>query len=69
MPAVARAAVHVAIEWKLDARDPPVTTVLIAALAAVVLYLGKRWIDARSEVAELQAQVAVLKRRLARIAR
>jgi hypothetical protein len=43
-----------------------VTTVLIAALTVVALYFGKRWIDARSEVAELRTQVAILKRRLTR---
>jgi cell division protein FtsL len=37
---------------------------LIAALAGAVLYLGKRLLDARSETAELRAQVAFLKRRL-----
>lgn len=42
------------------------TTVLIAALSAVVLYFGKRWMDARAEVAGLQTQVAILKRRLSR---
>jgi cell division protein FtsL len=37
---------------------------LTAALSGAVLYLGKRLLDARSEVAELRTQVAVLKRRL-----
>ena len=38
----------------------------IAALCVAVLYLGKRWLEARSEVAELRTQVAFLKRRLTR---
>lgn len=42
------------------------TTVLIAALSVVVLFVGKRWIDARAEVAGLRTQVAILKRRLTR---
>jgi hypothetical protein len=41
-------------------------TALIAALAGAVLYLGKRLLDARSETAELRAQVAFLKRRLSK---
>ncbi len=38
--------------------------VLIAALAAVALYLGKRLLDARAEAEQLRTQVAYLKRRL-----
>lgn len=37
----------------------------IAALCVAVLYLGKRWLEARSEAAELRTQVAFLERRLA----
>lgn len=40
--------------------------VLIAALAAVALYLGKRLLDARAEAAQLRTQVAYLKRRLSK---
>ena len=39
-------------------------TVLIAVLAGVALYLGKRLLDARAETAHLRTQVAYLKRRL-----
>jgi hypothetical protein len=46
-----------------------VTTALIAGLSATALYVGKRWLDARSEVAELRTQVAMLKRRLTRTGR
>jgi hypothetical protein len=42
------------------------TTVLIAALAALALYLGKRWLDTTAENTQLRAQVASLKRQLAR---
>ena len=35
----------------------------IAALCVTVLYLGKRWLEARSEAAELRTRVAFLKRR------
>ena len=41
-------------------------TALIAALAGAVLYLGQRLLHARSETAELRAQVALLKRRLSK---
>lgn len=41
-------------------------TALIAALAGVALYLGKRLLDARAEAAELRTQVAYLKRRLSK---
>ena len=44
-------------------------TVLIAALAGVVLYLGKQLLDARSETAELRTQVAFLKRQLSKAGR
>lgn len=40
------------------------TTAFIALLAAGIVYLGKKWLDARAEVADLQAQLAILKRRL-----
>jgi hypothetical protein len=39
-------------------------TVLIAGLSLVLIYVGKQWIDARSEIAELRNTVAALKRRL-----
>jgi hypothetical protein len=39
---------------------------LVAALAGVILFLGKQLIDARAEATELRSQVALLKRRLAR---
>jgi hypothetical protein len=42
------------------------TTAVIAGLSAIALYVGKRWLDARTEVAELRTQVAMLKRRLTR---
>lgn len=42
------------------------TTVLIASLTAVALYLGKRWSDTSAENTQLRAQVASLKRQLAR---
>jgi len=41
-----------------------VLSAFIAALCVAVLYLGKRWLEARSEAAELRTQVAFLKRRL-----
>ena len=44
-------------------------TAIIIVLSAVVLYLGRRWLGARAQVSELLAQNAVLKRRVARIAR
>jgi hypothetical protein len=37
------------------------------ALLGAVFYLGKRLLDARSEVAELRTQVAFLKRRLVKV--
>ena len=40
------------------------TTAFIALLAAGTVYVGKKWLDARAEVADLQAQVTILKRRL-----
>jgi cell division protein FtsL len=43
-----------------------VLTILIAALAGVALYLGKRLLDVRAEAAQLKTQVAYLKRRLGR---
>jgi hypothetical protein len=53
----------------IDATDSPsghpLTTAVIVILVAVVLWFGKRWIDARSEVTALRIQVALLKRRLA----
>ncbi|HEY5559893.1 MAG TPA: hypothetical protein VIK49_09220 [Steroidobacteraceae bacterium] len=45
------------------------TTAIIFGLSAIVIYLGKRWHGARTEVVELQAQNALLKRRLAKSAR
>ena len=42
------------------------TTALIAALAAICLYLGKRWSDSSAENSQLREQVASLKRQLAR---
>jgi len=43
-----------------------VTTAIIVGLSAIALYLGKRWFGARAEVLELQAQLALLKRRIAK---
>jgi hypothetical protein len=43
-----------------------VSAAVIAGLSVGVLYVGKRWIDARAEAADLRTQVAVLKRRLTR---
>ena len=37
---------------------------LIASLSLIVIFVGKQWIDARSEIVALQATVATLKRRL-----
>jgi Tfp pilus assembly protein PilN len=48
------------------ARHRFVLTVLIAVLAGVALYLGKRLLDARAEAAQLRTQVAFLKRRLSK---
>jgi hypothetical protein len=42
------------------------TTMLIATLAAIALYLAKRWSDASAENSQLRAQIASLKRQLAR---
>jgi hypothetical protein len=42
------------------------TTVVIAALAIISLYFGKRWSDSSVENIQLKAQVASLKRQLAR---
>ena len=42
------------------------TTVFIAALVFIALYLAKRWSDTRTENVQLRAQVASLKRQLAR---
>jgi type II secretory pathway pseudopilin PulG len=42
------------------------TTMLIATLTAVALYLAKRWSDVSAENSQLRAQVASLKRQLAR---
>lgn len=39
-------------------------TALIAGLFAAIAYLGKKWLDTRTENAELRTTVAVLKRRL-----
>jgi hypothetical protein len=46
-----------------------VLTAIIFGLSAIAIYLGIRWHAARSEVLELQAQNALLKRRIARSAR
>jgi hypothetical protein len=46
-----------------------VLTAVILGLSAIVIYFGKRWHRARAEVLELQAQNALLRRRLARSAR
>lgn len=45
------------------------TTAVIAGLSIIVLFVGKHWIDARSEAANLRTQVAVLKRRLTKTGR
>ncbi|HSD74691.1 MAG TPA: hypothetical protein VLB75_07965 [Steroidobacteraceae bacterium] len=42
------------------------TTVLIASLALVAAYFGKRWNDTSVENNQLRTQVATLKRQLAR---
>lgn len=46
-----------------------VSTVVIALLSAVVIYIGKKWLDTRTENAELRSTVASLKRRLKLAAR
>jgi hypothetical protein len=40
--------------------------VFIASLMVIALYLGKRWSDTSAENTQLRAQVASLKRQLAR---
>jgi len=40
------------------------TTALIVGLSAAVVYFGKKWLDARTEVAELKVAIVTLKRRL-----
>lgn len=42
------------------------TTAVIGCLAAGILYLAKRWSDSRAEIAQLQVQIATLKRQLTR---
>jgi hypothetical protein len=42
------------------------TTVLIAGLLAITVYFAKRWNDSSAENTQLRAQVASLKRQLAR---
>ena len=42
------------------------TTALMAVLGIVALYLGKRWSDSNAENVQLRAQLAALKRQLAR---
>lgn len=42
------------------------TMVFIASLVVIALYLGKRWSDTSAENTQLRAQVATLKRQLAR---
>jgi len=46
-----------------------VSTAIVIGLSATVLFLGMRWLSARAEVSELLAQIALLKRRLARSTR
>ncbi|HZF26718.1 MAG TPA: hypothetical protein VEZ88_10700 [Steroidobacteraceae bacterium] len=43
-----------------------ITTVFLAALLAIALYLAKRWSDASAENSQLREQVASLKRQLAK---
>ena len=45
------------------------TTAIIIGLSAVALYLGKRLVGARAEIAELVRQNSQLRRRLDRSAR
>jgi len=45
-------------------QGPPLTTALIVGLSAAVVYFGKKWLDARTEVAELKVAIVTLKRRL-----
>lgn len=40
------------------------TFLLVTGLIAALLFVGKQWLDARSERDELQRQIAFLKRRL-----
>ena len=42
------------------------TMLLVAFLTGVAAYLGKRWGDSNAENTQLRAQVASLKRQLAR---
>lgn len=42
------------------------TTVFIASLITLALYLAKRWSDTSAENSQLRAQVASLKRQLSR---
>lgn len=39
-------------------------TAIILGLSAAVVYVGKKWLDARTEVAELRTAIVTLKRRL-----
>ncbi|MCZ8130582.1 MAG: hypothetical protein O9284_04695 [Steroidobacteraceae bacterium] len=41
-------------------------TMLTAVLLLAIGWLGQRWLGARSEIALLRSEVAVLRRRLAR---
>jgi hypothetical protein len=40
------------------------TTAIIVGLSAAVVFIGKKWLDARTEVAELRTAIVTLKRRL-----
>lgn len=65
---VSVAAAVAAIEsWDPDLLS--LTSLLIGGLVAGLLFVSKRWLDSRSERADLQKQVAFLKRRLAQTRR
>lgn len=65
---VSAAAAVAAIEsWDPDLLS--LTSLLIGGLVAGLLFVSKRWLDSRSERADLQKQVAFLKRRLAQTRR
>jgi len=54
---------------RLRARHPrleglSLNTAIILGLSAAVVYVGKKWLDARTEVAELRTAIVTLKRRL-----
>jgi hypothetical protein len=46
-----------------------VTIGIIAALGFVVAYLGKRQLENKAEVADLERRIASLKKQLARVSR